>query len=376
VVRLDATTLRETAHYDELAAPHASISSLEVSPRGDQVALGINAGDHLEVRVLDGDLAHARTAEVGLVSGFLGQYRADGERLAATITRSDAPTDIFALDIGALRLTPLRDDPRTGLDGPKPTATIEHVTAFDGKTIPMDVYLPATTKRLPTLVLVHGGPSGSAPIGWSYTVGFWTAMGFAVIAPNIRGSSGFGMDYMAADDREKRADALRDMESVNRWARAQKWCDGDRIVIGGISYGGYMTLLALGKQPTLWRAGIDGSGMSNLVTMEQLEDQRIRVFDDTEFGALGKDDALLVAWSPLTYVDAVVSPVFVYQGVHDPVTPQHEADQIVRALRKRRIPVEYMLIENEGHGVTRRENKIAYLVRSYRFVADQLGLAR
>ena len=93
-------------------------------------------------------------------------------------------------------------------------------------------------------------------------------------------------------------------------------------------------------------------------------------------GEVCKDDAILAAWSPLSHVDAVVSPVFVYQGVKDPVTPRDEADQIVVALRRRGIPVEYMLIANEGHGITRRDNKIAYLVRSFRFIADHLGLAR
>jgi len=142
---------------------------------------------------------------------------------------------------------------------------------------------------------------------------------------------------------------------------------------GGISYGSYKTLLALTRRPELWRAGIDGSGMSNLKTMEQLEDQTVRAFDDTEFGVLGKDDALLAEWSPITAVDKIVAPVFVYQGVRDPITPQHEADQIVAALRRRGVPVEYMLVANEGHGVTRRENAIAYLARSYRFVVEHLA---
>jgi dipeptidyl aminopeptidase/acylaminoacyl peptidase len=225
-----------------------------------------------------------------------------------------------------------------------------------------------------TAFLVHGGPSGAAKLAWSPTLAFWTAMGFAVIAPNIRGSTGFGIDYEDADNRELRGDALHDIDTINQWARAQPWCDPNRLVIGGISYGGYMTLLALTHQPTLWHAGIDGSGMSNLKTMEQLEDQTTRAFDDTEFGALGKDDALLATWSPITAVDRLIAPVFVYQGVHDPITPQHEADQIVAALRSRHIPVEYMLIANEGHGVTRRENLIAYLARSYRFLADHLAL--
>ncbi|HTR53952.1 MAG TPA: prolyl oligopeptidase family serine peptidase [Kofleriaceae bacterium] len=379
VLRIDAASGVELARYEETAAPHASISGIAVSPQGDRIAVGIDAGDHTELRLLDAALQHVRTAPLGLVSGWIGRFSADGARLAATLTRPDAPTDVFAIDTVTGEPAALRDDPRAGLtDAPKPRATIEHVAAFDGLSIPINVYLPpaVTTRRLPTIVLVHGGPSGSAQIGWSYTIGFWTAMNFAVVAPNIRGSSGFGLDYMAADNAAKRGDALRDMETINRWLRAQPWCDPDRLVIAGISYGGYMTLLALGMQPRSWAAGIDGSGMSNLKTMEELEDQTIRVFDETEFGTLGKDDAILAAWSPLSHVDAVRSPVFVYQGVKDPITPRDEADQIVGALRRRGIPVEYMLIANEGHGITRRDNKIAYLVRSFRFLADHLGLAR
>ena len=137
-----------------------------------------------------------------------------------------------------------------------------------------------------------------------------------------------------------------------------------------------MTLLALGRQPKLWRAGIDVSGMSDLRTMEKLEDQAIRVYDETEFGVLGKEDDLLFQWSPLKYVDAITSPVFVYQGVGDPVTPQNEADQIVKALRRRDVAVEYMLVANEGHGITRTENHAAYLARTARFLGDHAARAQ
>jgi len=157
--------------------------------------------------------------------------------------------------------------------------------------------------------------------------------------------------------------------------REQPWADPERIIIGGTSYGGYMTLLALSRQPKLWRAGINASGMSDLRTMEKLEDQTIRMYDETEFGILGKEDELLWKWSPLKYVDDIEAPLFVYQGVHDPISPQNEADQIVRAVRARNIDVEYMLLENEGHGVTRRENQISYYARTYRFLADRLGLS-
>lgn len=373
VVEIDAATGAERAHYNETAMSTAGLDDVAVSPRGDVVVVALDAGDHSELRVLDARDLHALPAPaVPLGSIGLGEFDRDGRSVTLTVRGPGGPPEVAAFDVAAGAIAPLRREPRRGLGTP-PHAAIEKLAAFDGRPIPVNVYLPTgATGRLPTLVLVHGGPSGAAKIEWSPTIGFWTAMRFAVIAPNIRGSTGFGVDYEEADNREHRGDAARDIESVNRWARAQPWCDGDRIVIGGISYGGYMTLLALTRQPTLWRAGIDGSGMSNLKTMEQLEDQTIRMYDETEFGVLGKDDALLEAWSPITAVDRIVAPVFVYQGVRDPVTPQHEADQIVAALRRRGVPVEYMLIANEGHGVTRRENIIAYLARSYRFVAQHL----
>ncbi len=376
VVRIDAATGAEQARYVEATATTGVVESIAVSPDAKAAVVAIGAGDHTELRVLDArSLALVATPAVPLGELDLEPFTPDSAHVPLTLRATAGTADDAMLDVATGTLSRLRDEPRPGLGTP-PRASIEHLRAFDGKPLPVNLYLPAAaTGRLPTLVLVHGGPSGSGRITWSATIGFWSAMCSAVIAPIIRGSTGFGIEYMEADDRERRGDAVKDIATVNAWARAQPWCDGDRLVIGGISYGGYMTLLALTRQPTLWSAGIDGSGMSNLRTMEQLEDQTIRSFDDTEFGVLGKDDMLLAEWSPITAVERIVAPVFVYQGVRDPVTPQREADQIVEALRARHVPVEYMLLTNEGHGITRRENMIAYFTRSYRFLAAHLKLA-
>ncbi len=373
VLLLDAATLAERARYVERGVPTGSIDGLAVSPTGDRVAIIVDAGNRSEVRLLDAKtLALGTKPKLGPGAVWSPRFSPDGKRVALTLVRPEAPADIVALDAKTGDVTGLRADPRPGMAKTlKIDARIEVLKAFDGLALPVNVYVPknAPVRKLPTLVLIHGGPSGSAELRWSSTIAFFNSMGFAVVEPNIRGSTGFGVDYEKADDREKRGDALKDVESVNAWARAQPWCDGGKLAIGGISYGGYMTLLALTRQPTLWGAGIDGSGMSDLRTMEKNETQTLRAYDDTEFGALGKDDALLAEWSPLKDVSKIVAPVFVYQGEHDPVTPRSEADQIVRALRGKSVPVEYMLVENEGHGLTRRENLVAYLARTYRFLA-------
>ena len=377
---LDAATLRERARYEEQIIPTGAIDLASVSPKGDRIVARLDAGNRVEIRIHD-----ARTlALLGKVRAngvaSAGAFRADGGSFALDVAGTDGPADIVSVDATTLALAPVRVDVRPGL-GPeaKPAARIIDIPAFDGQPLPLNVYLPPSAtgrapRRHPTLVLVHGGPSGSAYLRWSATVAFWTSIGFAVVEPNIRGSTGFGAAWQSGDDKEKRADAMKDMERLNAWTRAQPWCDGTRIVVGGISYGGYMALLALTRQPVLWAAGIDGSGMSDLRTMEKNEDQTVRVYDEEEFGTLGKDDAVLLEWSPLKDVAKVVAPLVVYQGVHDPVTPQGEADQIVAALRAHGVPVEYMLLENEGHGVSRRENVVSYLTRSYRFLAEQLNL--
>jgi acetyl esterase/lipase len=365
--------------YQELLLREAAIDDIVVSPTGDRVAVDVDAGNHTEIRLLDASTLYMKRTvptPLGLVEAKA--FTADGTRLTVELSRPDAPPDIFAVDAKSGAAVALRNDVRPGLaDAPAMRTTLENIPAFDQRPIPTNLYLPASpaipanaSGKLPTIVRVHGGPTGSATVSWKPDVRFFTSLGWAVVEPNIRGSSGFGVAWEAADDREQRGDALKDIENVNRWARQQTWCDPERIVIMGQSYGGYMTLLALGRQPGIWRAGIDLSGMSDLRTMERLEDQAIRVFDETEFGKLGADDDLLYEWSPLKYVDRITAPVFVYQGVNDPVTPKNEADQIVIALRRRGVPTEYMVEDNEGHGIVRSDNRAEFLARAARFLEE------
>jgi acetyl esterase/lipase len=377
VLSLDRKTGKTTASYEETAFPNGAIGDLLVSPDGDWIAIGVDGGNQSQVRLLDErTLKLRRTIDTPLGAAFPSDVTKDGKRFTITESHPDAPTDIYVVDATTGVATPLRNDERPGIEAMPPLrVSSESIPSFDGLPLPTNLYLPSqasgqASAKLPTLVSIHGGPSSSAQIRWSGTLRYYASLGYAIVEPNIRGSTGFGVAYEKSDDKEKRADALKDVEAVNAWARAQPWCDPDRVVIMGGSYGGYMTLLAVGRQPKLWRAGLDISGMSDLRTMEKLEDQSIRVYDETEFGVLGKEDDLLFEWSPLKYVDAIVAPVFVYQGVGDPITPQNEADQIVKALRQRKIPVEYMLLANEGHGLSRRENNAEYLARSARFLEE------
>jgi len=233
-------------------------------------------------------------------------------------------------------------------------------------------------KREVVMVGAAGGavyarrPNQYQKVRWNVTARFFTQLGYAYLEPNVRGSTGFGRGYEMADDREKRADWLKDVETVNAWVKAQPWADPARVVVWGGSYGGYTVLMALTRQPTLWRAGVDQVGVANLVTLLQSTDQAIRAVFVQEFGDLDKDRELLERFSPIRDADRIVAPLFVYAGANDPRVPRAESDQIVRALRARQIPVEYMVAENEGHSLDRRENRIEFYTRVARFLDDQL----
>ena len=374
LLAVDARTGRELARYVNDSPPTAPMSVL-VSPTGDRVVVGIDAGNHGEVRILDArTLKIERSVGVPLGNVIVGSFRNDGKAFSLLISLPDHPADVYSVDAATGQLRQLRDDKRPGLDAlPAIEASIEKVSAFDGLTIPINLYLPkARTGKLPTIVIFHGGPASSYAVRWNPYARFFLSLGYAVLEPNVRGSTGFGRAYEMADNREKRADWLKDLETVNAWTKKQSWCDPDRVVVWGQSYGGYTTLMALTRQPMLWGAGVDLYGVADLKQFLRTTDAAIRAVFVTEFGDLDKDGPLLDEFSPMRDRDKIVAPLFVYAGQNDPRVPRSESDAIVRALRERGIPVEYMVAANEGHTVDRRETKIELLTRTARFLEDAL----
>lgn len=376
LLALDGKTGKELARYVN-RAPRGAPLTAKLSPAGDRVVVQVGAGDHGEIRVLDArTLALVRPVQVPLGDVQLGAFRADGKQFSILISLPDRPADVYAVELATGAVRPLRDDRRPGLDAlPKLTAKIENIPAFDGLSIPINVYLPTArpgepSRRRPTIVIFHGGPASSYAIRWNPYARFFLALGYAVLEPNVRGSTGFGRAYEMADNREKRADWLKDLETVNAWTRRQPWCDPARVIVWGQSYGGYTTLMALTRQPTLWRAGVDLYGVADLEKFLRTTDAAIRSVFVTEFGDLDRDGALLDQFSPMRDVDKITAPLFVYAGQNDPRVPRSESDAIVRALRARQVPVEYMVAASEGHTVDRRDTKIELLTRTARFLAE------
>lgn len=364
------------ARYREAVVPTASIEQILVSPKDDRIVVNVDCGNHSELRILDSKtLALRRTVSAALGVAELTDFTDDGKAFTAQMGNPHHPNDVFEIDAATGAIRALRTDVRVGFsEMPTFAASIDKASAFDGLTIPLNVYLPENRaqKRLPVIVSVHGGPNFSSKMAWGSHTRFLLAQGYAVVEPNIRGSTGFGRAYEMADNREKRVDAMKDMETVNKWVKGQRWTDPNRVVVMGSSYGGYIVLMALSRQPTLWRAGVSLVGPSNLVTLLQSTTKGIRSFFVGEFGDLDKDRALLEELSPMKRVDDIVAPLFVYQGQNDPRAPRTESDMMVASLRARNVPNEYMVAANEGHSIDHRENRLEFMSRLDRFLHDHL----
>ena len=379
VERLDRE-LRVQATYTQADPETAEIASIVPSPAGDRVAVMIDAGNHTMVRVLDAiTLAPLGDAQTGLGTTTVGTisetrvrlgtgvFSDDGRRFAIGVSLPDEPDDIYVVDTATGAATLAHAEVRPSLAKlPRVTASIASVPSFDGLAIPVNVHLLAAGKH-PVIVWLHGGPDASTPLEWNAWTRVLAAAGYVVLEPNIRGSTGFGRAFARADDREKRVNALRDIEAVNEWARTQPWCDG-HLVIAGASFGGYYALMGSIQQPMMWNGAIDIAGPSDLLTMLTRGAMPKRYVEEVGDPVADKD--LLIRMSPIGGVERIVAPLFVYQGANDAHVPRAQADTIVRAVRGRGIPVDYMLAGDEGHTVARRANEVELLQRMLRFLAD------
>jgi dipeptidyl aminopeptidase/acylaminoacyl peptidase len=375
--KIDAETGNVQATFKDAEAEVADVKVTRKAPA--VVAVMLDYGSHSSLKILDGETLKEKV-KVKVPMGFvsLGEFDPEGGNLVVNISTPSAPADVFVLAVKNGKLKAARRDKRPGLAKlPAIKASVEKVTSFDKTTVPVNLFLPKKLprgKKLPVVVSVHGGPAASSTIRWNPTVSFLVSRGFVVVEPNVRGSTGFGKEYEKADNGKKRMDAVKDLAAVNAWVREQPWADPDKLVVMGGSYGGYMTYMALGHQPTLWKAGVGMVGVVNLVSFLRVTTGAIRMAFVEEFGDVERDRAFLREVSPITVVKQIKSPLFVYQGENDPRVPRSEQDQLVNALRRHKIPVEYMVAGDEGHSVSQRPNKLAFMSRSLRFLEQHLGL--
>ncbi len=346
-----------------------------LSHGGDRAAFVANEDGMSRLYLLDTS-TFAYQPVAGLPAGTLGGlvFSPDDNRLAMTLNTPKTPSDVFSLALGngptqAGELTRWTTSEVGGLDTDQfIEPELVHYPTFDevgGKTrkIPAFVYKPAGPGPHPVIVSIHGGPESQYRPRFSSTYQMWLAeLGAAVVAPNVRGSAGYGKTYVKLDNGFQREDSVKDIGALLDWIAEQPDLDASRVAVYGGSYGGYMVLASMVHYSDRLRAGVDIVGISNFVTfLENTQDYR-RDLRRVEYGD-ERDPAMrahLEKISPNNNADEITAPLLVAQGQNDPRVPVTEAEQIVRDVREAGYDVWYMNALNEGHGFRKKENRDLY----------------
>ncbi len=336
------------------------------------------------LNMLSREFAAVSVIPTGIAGGL--EFSPDDRKLGMTLNTSKTPSDSFVLDLGEgpLDYGDLTRWTYSEVGGLDTDSFIEpelvHYPTFDSNSggpenIPAWVYKPAGNGPHPVIIAIHGGPEGQSRPSFSSTYQMWlNKLGAVVIRPNVRGSSGYGKQYMSLDNGFKREDSVKDIGALLDWIASRPDLDKNRVAVYGGSYGGYMVLASSVHYSDRLKAAVDVVGISNFVTfLENTQDYR-RDLRRAEYGD-EREPAMrehLQNISPLNHVNRIKIPMLVVQGQNDPRVPVTEAIQVVDALRAQGQPVWYMNALNEGHGFRKKENRDVYGQASIMFLQEYL----
>ncbi|GLV56623.1 peptidase S9 [Dictyobacter sp. S3.2.2.5] len=356
------------------------VELLEVTRDGTRLAMVMNEDGYSTLSLFD--ISQGWEQRRSLLTPTLPRgviydltWSEDGSRLALSYATADDAMDVWVWDLEAGAIVRATHSSRGGIPQTSfVNPTLVHYPTFDGREIPGFLYLPTgQQKQLPVIINVHGGPEGQARPIFDPVTQYFVSQGFAVLAPNVRGSTGYGYDYQSLDDVRLRMDSVADLQHAALWLRDSGIADSKRIVVMGGSYGGFMVLSAITTYPDLWAAAVDIVGIANFVTFLENTGPWRRKLRESEYGSLENDREFLEQISPIRSVDKITAPLFVVHGANDPRVPVGEAEQIVAALQRRQVPVEYLRFEDEGHGLIKRSNRLLAYPAIARFLEQQLS---
>jgi len=361
--RLDVDTLA----IEELDTTPWDAGHLTLSRDGTRLAYTHNADGYSRLRLLNLTTGEhlpepelpPGVIEAGPAGGSLS-WSPDNRWIAFAFHGPAHPLDVwvYAPDTGELRQVTFSPDgaiPRDSYATPEPV----HYATFDGRQIPALYYRPKEARgRLPVVVRVHGGPEGQSRPIFDPVTQYFVNRGYAVLLPNVRGSTGYGKTYSHLDDVRNRLDSVKDLAACVDWLVAHGDADQQRIAVMGGSYGGFMTLAAVTNYPELWAAGVDIVGIANWRTFLENTGAFRRRHREAEYGNLEEDGEFLDEISPIHKSGEIRAPMIILHGANDPRVPVSESEQIARVLREREVPVVYHRYPDEGHGLVKLHNKV------------------
>ncbi len=340
------------------------IAYTDYSRDGRYRVTGVNADASIKITIREGEkLLPLPKLPEGELRGV--NFSRSGTKMAFYVNGDRSPSNLFVHDFATKKTTQLSRSLSKEIDPAELVeAKIVRFKSFDGMVIPSVYYEPkgaSPGNKVPAVLLVHGGPGGQTMRGYNALAQYLANHGYAVLGINNRGSSGYGKSFFTADDGKHGREPLWDCIEAKTFLASTGVIDHERIGIMGGSYGGYMTLAAMAFRPEAFKVGVDIFGVSNwLRTLESIppywESFRKALYQ--EVGDPVKDKDFLIATSPLFHAKEIRKPLMVIQGANDPRVIKPESDEIVEAVKKNNVPVEYVVFPDEGHGFAKKKNQI------------------
>lgn len=308
------------------------------------------------------------------------RFSRDESMAILTASGSNMPTNSYSYTIANKEYHQLTDVLNKEINADDlVTAEVVRYKSFDRLEIPAIYYAPqqaSTTHKVPALVWVHGGPGGQSGQRFNSTIQYLVNHGYAILAVNNRGSSGYGKTFYKMDDQNHGDKDLKDCIAGKNWLASQTIIDSSKIGILGGSYGGYMTMAALTYAPEEFKVGVNLFGVTNWIRTLKSIPPWWESFKEALYNEMGdpntQDSVRLKKISPLFHTDKVTKPLIVLQGAQDPRVLKIESDEIVEGVRDNGVPVEYVLFEDEGHGFVKKVNQVEAYSRVLQFLDKYL----
>ena len=315
--------------------------------------------------------------EFKAIHTYLGSMSRNGRYMSIGVETEKAPRTSYIFDWKTKKLTQwvVPSTPEINTQN-FVAAQLEYYTAKDGTKIPMFVSRPSQciNKTCPVVVHFHGGPEAQSTPGFSPYIQLFINEGFIFVEPNVRGSDGYGKEWLNSDNGAKRLNVISDIADCAEHIRKNWSFDNVQPKIGimGGSYGGYSTLFGMSYYSGLYDAGVASVGMSNLITFLNNTAPYRRALRISEYGDPVKDKEALIQLSPITHVDKIKAPLLIVQGVNDPRVPVGESTQIQATLEKKKIASVLILFADEGHGASKRSNQVLEIGHTLGFFKKHL----
>jgi dipeptidyl aminopeptidase/acylaminoacyl peptidase len=343
------------------------VEGFDLSPDGTQIAFTVNEDGYGSLHILDTRTGKEHTL-AGIPAGIAtgAKWHRNGEDLAFGLTSARTPYDSYSVNVKTGKVDRWTFSETGGLNAQNfADAQLVHWKSFDGKLIGGFLYKPvdAVGKPLagkhPVIIDIHGGPEGQFRPGFLARNNYLTSeLGIAVIYPNVRGSTGYGKEFVTLDNGFLREDSYKDINALFDWIATQPDLDASRIMVTGGSYGGFMTLAVATNYNDRIRCSVDIVGPSNLVTFLENTSGYRRDLRRVEYGDERdpKMREFLERIAPANNATKITKPLYVIQGRNDPRVPHTEAEQMVAVVRKQGTPVWFLMANDEGHGFAKKNN--------------------